>query len=353
MTTHKFTTYDRCRWTPLSIAFSSLVVALIAAATAGADPPRTIGSVERLDLALDELVPPDAKLEIVADGFKWSEGPVWIPGGYLLLSDVPANTIYRWDAKAGRAIYLTPSGYTGTTPRGGEPGSNGLALDRQGRLLLCQHGDRRVARMDAPLDDPRPRFVTLADCYHGRRFNSPNDLAVHSSGAVYFTDPPYGLEKNVDDPAREIPFQGVYRVSPDGEVTLLTKELERPNGIAFSPDEKTLYVSNSHPPRAIWMAYPVREDGTISKGRVLFDATQLARNRPGLPDGMKIDQHGNIFGAGPGGVLVISPEGKHLGTLLTTQPTGNCAFGEDGRTLFITSNHNLLRVRLTTEGMGF
>lgn len=354
MTMHVRATNDRRRWLSWAAGTSWLALALAVAQAASGEPPRTIGGIERLDPALDELVPPDAVLEIVSDGLKWSEGPVWIPsGGYLLFSDVPANTVYRWDAQSGRTVYLTPSGYTGKATRGGEPGSNGLALDREGRLLLCQHGDRRVARMDAPPADPRPDFVTLADRYDGRRFNSPNDLAVHSSGAVYFTDPPYGLVKNMDDPAKETPYQGVYRIAPDGEVTLLTKELERPNGIALSPDEKTLYVSNSHPPRAIWMAYPVQDDGTLGKGHVLLDATPLTRDRPGLPDGIKIDQHGNLFATGPGGVLVISPEGKHLGTLLTTQPTGNCAFGEDGRTLFVTSNHNLLRVRLTTKGMGF
>lgn len=322
---------------------------------ARAASPRTIGSIERLDPALDALVPPDAQLEILADGFDWIEGPVWVPakGGFLLFSEIPHNTVYRWDAHSGHSVYLTPSGYTGDVPRGGEMGSNGLALDRQGHLLLCQDGDRRVARLDAAWGDPQPRYVTLADRYDGHRFNSPNDLAVHSSGAIYFTDPPYGLEKNMDDPAKEIPYQGVYRVSPDGDVTLSTKELERPNGVALSPDEKTLYVANSHQPRPVWMAYPVLPDGSLGPGHVFFDASELVGKRQGVPDGMAVDEHGNLFAAGPGGVLVLSPEGKHLGTLLTTQATSNCTFGEDGHALFITADGYLLRVRLATKGLGF
>jgi gluconolactonase len=316
---------------------------------------QTIGQIERLDPALDVLVPADAKLEVLVDGRDWSEGPVWIPedGGFVLWSDIPPNEIHRWDARAGHSLYLKPSGYTGNEPRGGEPGSNGLALGRDGRLLLCQHGDRRIARMDAPLTDPQPHYVTIADRYDGQRFNSPNDVTIHSSGAIYFTDPPYGLVENIDDPAKEIPFQGVYRVTPDGTVTLLTQELERPNGIALSPDERTLYVANSHGPRPIWMAFPVLVDGTLGDGRVFFDAAELAARRRGMPDGMKVDAHGNLWATGPGGVLVLSPEGKHLGTLLTGQATANCAFGEDGSTLFITADMYLLRIRLTTKGLGF
>jgi gluconolactonase len=326
-----------------------------------ADGLRVIGTVERLDPAVDALVPADAKMEIVIEGLNWCEGPLWIPagGGFVICSDIPANTIHRWDTRSGPSVYLTPSGYTGDKPRGGESGSNALALDREGRLLLCQHGDRRMARMGAPLTSPAPKFITLADRYDGKRFNSPNDCAVHSTGAIYFTDPPYGLENYTDDPAQQIPgkeldFQGVYRISPDGQLTLLTKGLERPNGIAFSPDEKTLYVSNSHRPRPIWMAFPVKEDGSLGEGRVFFDATdRVAANLPGMPDGMKIDQHGNLFAAGPGGILILSPEGKHLGTLATGDRTANCAFGEDGSTLFIACNHNLLRIRLSTKGQRF
>ncbi len=318
------------------------------AATSDTTTYPIVGSVERLDPALDALVPPGAALEILADGFDWTEGPVWVPeGGYVLFSDIPPNAIFKWKEGEGAGLYLKPSGYTADAPRGGEVGSNGLLLDAEGRLVLCQHGDRRLARMDAPLEAPAPRFTTLAGAYEGKRLNSPNDAVFHSSGALYFTDPPYGLEKQVDDPAKELPFQGVYRLAPDGTVTLLTDGLSRPNGIAFSPDERTLYVANSDPERAVWMAYDVQADGSLARGRVFFDATSMVREgKKGLPDGLKVDQAGNLFATGPGGVFVFSPEGRHLGTLNTTQATSNCAFGDDGSTLYITADRYLLRIRL-------
>ncbi len=315
---------------------------------------RFMGSIERLDPALDELVPVDAQIEVLAEGFVWSEGPVWLPQEKcLIFSDVPTNTIYRWKEGDGLSVYLQPAGYTGDKPRGSEQGSNGLALDPQGRLLLCQHGDRRVARMDAPLDAPRANFVTLADRYDEKRFNSPNDLAVHSSGAVFFTDPPYGLPKQMEDPACELDFQGVYRIDPDGQLKLLVRDLLRPNGIALSPDEKTLYVAQSHTPAKLIMAYDVDHQLTLSNGRVFFDARKLGESRPGNPDGLKIDQRGNLFATGPGGVLVLSPQGTHLGTINTGEWIANCAFGDDGSTLYMTSHRFLCRVRLSTTGMGF
>jgi gluconolactonase len=259
----------------------------------------------------------------------------------------------RWDAKSGISLYLKPAGYTGKSPRGGESGSNGLTLDREGRLILCQHGDRRVARLDAPFDKPRPKFTTLAGRYDGKRFNSPNDAIVHSSSAIYFTDPPYGLEKNVDDPAKELPYQGVYRIATDGEVTLLTKELERPNGIAFSPDEKTLYVANSHGLRPIIMAFPVNDDGTLGEGNEFFNTNVLNVALEGACDGLTVDKQGNVFATTPGGVTIFAPDGKRLGMLLTTKRTSNCTFGEDGSTLFITADDLLLRIRLSTNGIGF
>jgi len=313
-----------------------------------------MGIVERLDPAIDELIPEDARMEVIAEGMQWSEGPVWMKdGNFLLFSDVLTNTIWRWDAKYGCLPYLTPSGYTGDVPRGAEMGSNGLDVDLQGRLLLCQHGDRRVARLDR-LGLPRQKFVTIADRYDGKRFNSPNDLVVHSSGAIYFTDPPYGLEKEMDDPAKELAFQGVYRIAPDGTVTLLTKELERPNGIALSPDEKTLYVCNSFAKRMIWMAYPVKEDGSIGEGKEFFDGAELLRrwNR-GSADGMTVDEHGNLWTTAPGGVIVLTPEGKHIGSLITTQRTANVAFGEDGSTLFIAADDYVLKIGVKTKGLGF
>jgi len=315
---------------------------------------RTTGEIERLDPALDALVPVDAEIEVLAEGFEWSEGPLWIPqGGYLIFSDVPANTIYRWKESDGLSEFLSPSGFTGSNSDSPESGSNGLALNRQGQLLLCQHGDRRVARMDAPLETPQPKFVTLADEYEGRRFNSPNDLAVHSSGAVFFTDPPYGLAKQLEDQGRELDFQGVYRIDSDGRVTLLVRDLPRPNGIALSPDEKTLYVAQSHGPAKIYMAYDIDEQIDLSNGRVFFDARELGKTRLGSPDGLKLDQNGNLFATGPGGVLVLSPSGKHLGTIMPGERTANCAFGDDGNTLYMTADQILCRVKLLTKGNGF
>ena len=279
---------------------------------------------------------------------------MWVKEGqYVLFNDIPPNTMFKWSEERGLEKYLQPAGYTGEKERGGEMGSNGLYLDLEGRLLLCQHGDRRVARMKAPLDNPAAEFETVAGEYEGRRLNSPNDLVVHSSGAIYFTDPPYGLEGNVNDPNKELDFQGVYRVSPDGDVTLLTKDLSRPNGIALSPDEKTLYVANSDGRRPVYMAFDVKADGTIENGRVLFDAGELSKQgRPGSQDGMAVDVHGNLFATGPGGVLILSPEGKHLGSIMSGV-TANCTFGDDGSTLYMTSDDKLKRIKVKTKGLGF
>jgi gluconolactonase len=317
-----------------------------------ANKPKTLGTIERLDPALDKLVPADARLEILASGFIWTEGPVWIKdGGFLAFSDIPNNVVYKWDGKQ-ITPHVKPSGYTGKKPRGGrpgdEPGSNGLMLDAQGRLTLCEHGDRQVTRIEK-----NGKKTVLADKYIGKRLNSPNDLVYHSNGDLYFTDPPYGMEKGWDDPARELDFCGVYRLKTDGTLTLLTKEMTRPNGITFSPDEKTLYVANSDPDIAIWKAFPVRTDGTLGAGKVFFDSTPWVGKKKGLPDGMKVDQAGNLFATGPGGVLIFSPAGKHLGTIATGVNTANCAFGEDGMTLFVAADHDICRIRLSTKGRGF
>ena len=313
-------------------------------------PIQSIGSIERLDDEIDKVIPSDAVINILAEGFEWSEGPLWIPDGdYLIFSDIPPNRIYKWSEKDSIELYLEPSGYTGDTPRGGEPGSNGLILDPDGALVLCQHGDRRMARMDAPLSSPEPIFTTLADNFEGKRLNSPNDGCYDSKGNLYFTDPPYGLVENVDDPAKELDFQGVYKLAKDGTLTLLTKELSRPNGIAFSPDGKTLYVANSDPERAIWMSFDVLPDGTIDQGNVFFDVTDKVDKELGLPDGMKVNSKGYIFATGPGGVFIFNPEGKHLGTIKTTQATANCAFNTDETELYITADMFLLRVDLQPD----
>ena len=308
---------------------------------------KTTGSIERLDASLDKLIAPDAKIEILADGFDWSEGPLWLPEQKkLLFSDIPPNKIYEWSESGGLKLYLAPSGYTSEQPRGGEVGSNALILDKQGRLVLCQHGDRRMARMEATLEQPKPNYITLADKYEGKRLNSPNDAVYKSNGDLYFTDPPYGLEKNADDPAKELPFQGVFRLATDGTLHLLTKELSRPNGLAFSPDEKTFYVANSDPDRAIWMAYDVQPNGNITNGRVFFDATPLAKKEKGLPDGFKINRQGYLFATGPGGVLVFDKNAKHLGTIRTGEATSNCAFNADESTLYLTADDYIMRVKL-------
>ncbi len=310
----------------------------------------TLGTIERLDARFDTLVPKDARVERIAEGFDWSEGPVWDRGRKVLLfSDVPMNTVFQWQEGKDVSVFLKPSGYTGSVPRGGEPGSNGLLMDRDGRLILCQHGDRRVARLESDKS-----FTTLAEKYMGKRLNSPNDGVFKANGDLYFTDPPYGLLKLNDDPAKELEWNGVYRISAaDGTLTLLTKEMTFPNGIAFSPDEKTLYVANSDPKKAIWMAFPVTEDGTLGPGRVFADFTTAAASKKGLPDGMKVDAAGNLFATGPGGVLVFAPDGTHLGSFSTGQATANCGWGEDGSVLFITADMFIGRVRLTTKGKGF
>lgn len=305
----------------------------------------TVGTIERADPRFDKLIPADAKIEKLAGGFKWAEGPVWLMDkGVLVFSDVPNNVIHQYkpgDTKV--TEFLRPSGYTGEKRRGGEPGSNGLSVDREGRLLLCEHGDRRVSRLEK-----NGKKTTLADRFEGKRFNSPNDLAVHSNGDIYFTDPPYGLEKNVDDPAKEIPFQGVYRIKTNGDVTLLTKEIDRPNGIAFSRDEKTLYVANSHGPKPVIFAADVKPDGTIGELRVFFDTTKwMQKGHKGAPDGMKVDLTGNVWATGPGGVFVISPKGEYLGRIDPEVPTANCGFGDDG-SLYLTANNWLCRIKTTT-----
>ncbi len=335
------------RFLRLSLCTGLLAVAGLAARAQEASSG-TLGTIERLDPAFDKLVPPGAKMEKLASGFDWSEGPVWMPETKaLLFSDVPMNKVYRWKDGEGLSVFLQPSGYTGKSERGGEPGSNGLLRDASGALVLMQHGDRRVARLKAD-----KTFETLADKYDGRRFNSPNDGAWKSNGDLYFTDPPYGLLKLNDDPAKELPHNGVYRLARDGKVTLLTKEMTFPNGIAFSPDEKVLYVANSDPKMAIWKAFPVKGDGTLGEGRVLFDTTAWVGTKKGLPDGMKVDRLGNLFATGPGGVLVLTPEGKHLGTLATGEATANCGWGDDGSVLYITADMHLCRIKTSTKGNG-
>jgi gluconolactonase len=331
----------------------SVGLSLFAADKKGPHVFPTIGTVERLDPALDSLLSPNAQMEKLAGanpqgegGFDWAEGPVWVSkGDYLLFSDVPQNTVYRWKEGDGTSIFLSPSGYTGKTPRGGEPGSNGLTLDSSGRLVMCEHGDRQIGRREAD-----GKVTALAQYYNYRRFNSPNDLVYKRNGDLYFTDPPYGLVGTTNDPLKELNFQGVYRLKPDGKVDLLTRDLTFPNGLAFSPDEKKLYVAVSDPAAPNIWVYDVDDKGMIQNGRVFFNAAHLMQGRKGLPDGMKVDLKGNLWASGPGGILIITPEGRHLGTLNTGEATANCAWGNDGSVLYITADMYLCRIKTLTKG---
>ena len=327
-----------------------VLAALLGALAALAGPPaQSVGKIVRHDPRFDKLVPPDATMEKIADGFTWVEGPVWSKKEQaLLFSDIPANTVYQWKEGQGVRPFLKPSGYTGTAPFAGkEPGSNGLTFDAQGRLVFCKHGDRQIARLEAD-----GTVTTLADRHDGTRINSPNDLVFKSNGDLYFTDPPFGLPKAFDDPGKA-PVQGVYRVSRDGKVTLLIKDLKAPNGIAFSPDEKILYVSDVDPKRAAWLAYDVKDDGTVTNGRIFADATRWRKDPFFGPDGFKLDKQGNLFGARPGGISVFAPDGTHLGDIELGGPTSNLNWGNDGSVLYITGGSSIYRLRTSTKGAGF
>lgn len=307
----------------------------------------TIGRIERLDPGLDKLVEANAQIEVLASGFTWTEGPVWVgddKGGHLLFSDIPRNSIFRWTPSHGIQLFMNPSGYTGVDYYGLEPGSNGLALDREGRLVLCEHGDRRVSVLTKGGGK-----MTLADRYEGKRLNSPNDLCFDSAGSIYFTDPPYGLPQRADDPRREMDYCGVFRLDPNGKLTLLTKQLARPNGIGLSPEEKTLYVAQSDPEMPIWMAFPITAEKTLGEGKVIYDAKKHIEEFPGLPDGLTVAADGTIFGSGPGGIYVLTPEGKLLGRLITGGRTSNCTFGADGKSLYITADDKLCRIAIRNE----
>lgn len=306
----------------------------------------SLGQVIKEDPRLDELIAPGTKIEVLSSGFEWSEGPVWLPSEKaLLFSDIPRNSVMLWKENVGTRTYLKPSGYTGVADYGREPGSNGLTLDSEGRLVSCEHGDRRVSVLTK-----EGGKRTLVDNYMGKRLNSPNDLVYKSNGDLYFTDPPYGLPKQWDDPRRELDFCGVYRFSKDGKLTLLSKEMTRPNGIAFSPDEKILYVAQSDPAKAVWMSFPVQADGTVGAGKVFADATSMVKQHKGLPDGLKVDAKGNLWATGPGGVHIYAPDGKRLGRLETGEATANVAWGDDGSTLYIAADMYLCRIKTKTRG---
>ncbi len=307
----------------------------------------TIGRVERVDAALDQYIPADAPIEVLADGFTWTEGPVWInddAGGHLLFTDIPRNSIFRWSPARGVELFMQPSGYTGVSYYGLEPGANGLAVDAQGRLVMCEHGDRRVSVLTTGGGK-----LTLADRYEGKRLNSPNDLVYAADGSLYFTDPPYGLPQRADDPRRELDFCGVYRLSADGKLSLLTKQLARPNGVALSPDEKTMYIAQSDPALPILAAFPINDDHTLGEMRTVYDFKAAMNEFPGLPDGLTTVKDGTIFTTGPGGVYVLSPEGKLLGRIVTGQRTSNCCLSSDGAWLYMTVDSRLCRIALKPQ----
>ncbi len=328
----------------LTMAFLAM---LLPTACSGPEFPAT-GSVLKLDPRLDRIIAPGTLPEILAEGFEWSEGPLWLPTqGKVIFSDIPNNSIFEWSEQEGLKLYLKPSGYTDTLSRGGEMGSNGLLLDPEGNLVLCQHGDRRMARMKAPLEEPVAEFETLAGTWGGKRFNSPNDAVFNSQGALYFTDPAYGMELRYEDPRREMDFTGVFKLGTDGSVTLLTDQLSAPNGIGFSPDEGKLYVANSGGATGpLWMVYEVAPDGTLFNASLFCDAEAASDTLQGAPDGLVVREDGIIFATGPGGVWVLNPEGQHLGTILTGQATSNCTLDAKNRYLYMTADMYLMRIRL-------
>jgi gluconolactonase len=308
---------------------------------------KTIGNVERIDAALDAIISPGAKAEVIAEGFNWSEGPLWIEKtNTLIFSDVPENKIYKWTESKGMALYLTPSGYTDTIKRGGEMGSNGLLLNNEGKLVLCQDGNRQMASMDAALDEPLPKFITIASNYNGKRFSSPNDAVYNKDGELFFTDPPYGLEtKSDNDPKKEIPFNGVYKVRKDGKVILLVDSIPRPNGIAFLPGEKKLLIACSDGRKPNWYVYDVNGD-SLSNGKIFYSAAGSPKEAKGGPDGMKVDKHGNVFASGPGGIWIFNKDAKLLGKLHLTEQASNCALSTDEKTLYITNDMYVLKFKM-------
>lgn len=317
----------------------SLLLALLA-------PAAWAQEILRFDPALDRLIAPGTQVEKLSDGHQWIEGPVWLArDNALLFTDIPLNRVLKLVPGSAAEIFLERSGYTGAAPFAGkEPGANGLTLDAQGRLVLAEHGDRRIARLETD-----GRKTTLADRYLGRRLNSPNDLVHDARGNLYFTDPPFGLPGTFTDTARELDFCGVYRLSANGELRLLTKQLEAPNGIALSPDEKTLYVTDVGERRPAWWRFTLREDGALGMGELFRNAEPFRRNGAGGPDGLKLDREGNVFASGPGGVYVFDVRARLLGRIALHSATSNLGWGEDGRTLFVTAGHTVYRLRTLTR----
>ena len=326
----------------------ALLIAFIATTATAQHAFPTMGKIVNYAESFSLMVAANAPVEVIATNLKWSEGPVWVKGkgkeeGYLLFSDAPQNTIFKWDEKNGVSTFLSPAGYTGLGRYSDEPGSNGLIINRTGELVACEHGDRRISKMDLKTGGK----VTLADGFKGKRFNSPNDICQHSNGTYFFTDPPYGLPNRETDTAnREIAQNGVYSLGADGKVKQIVADLKRPNGVALSPDEKLLYVAQSDGSAPYIMAYPVKKDGTVGSGTIFFDFTKYKKELGATAaDGLKVDAKGNVYAAAANGVVVITPMGRMLGRIETGVPTSNCAFGADGY-LYITAQHYVCRVKM-------
>lgn len=317
----------------------------------GSADAQTLGQtpafIEKYSDKLDALVSEKATLTTIADGLDWCEGPLWVESERILLfSDVPQNLIYKWTPEKGKEVYLKPAGYTQTTTRGGEVGSNGLAITKSGQLLICQHGNRQIAAMKGRISGPKPSFKALASSYEGKKFNSPNDMSVAPNGEIYFTDPPYGLEKNMIDPLKEIPFQGVFKINKSGKVILLTDSIERPNGIAVFPGGKSLLIANSFKEKPFIYRYDINEKGQLTNGRIFFDGRETAKIEKGSCDGLKIDSKGNVFASTPGGISIFSPEGELLGKIRISPVASNCSLSADEKTLYITADDHVVQVKL-------
>jgi gluconolactonase len=330
-------------------AFYALSLALFLAGCSNAPAPApvketpSIGKIIRLDPAFDALVPKDANIERVATGFMFTEGPVWRPEGVLWFSDVPGNVLRSVNPSGEVKVLIQNAGGIASAPPGSFVGPNGMISDKDGVVLLCQHTNRRIVRVGQDLT-----MTPYLEKFEGHRFNSPNDLIYSSDGTLYFTDPPYGLLKQDDDPAKELKFNGVFMYK-NGQLNALIKDLTRPNGIALSPDEKTLYVANSDEKKRFWMRYDVAADGTVSNGRKFYDLA--GAKEQGIPDGLKVDSQGNIYAAGPEGVWAFSPNGTHLGTIQPGETAANCAWGQDGKTLYITASTSVYRIRVAIPGV--
>ena len=305
-----------------------------------------IGEIERLDSGMGLFVSKEAKIEVLASGFSWAEGPVWVPKlNGVLFTDVPKNKAYLWTERQGLSVFLDPSGMTNHAPHSSNEGANGLVLDSNGALVLCQHGDRRVARLNDDWQLDPPSYETVIDHFEGKRLNSPNDLVFSKNGDLFFTDPPYGLNQQDDDILKELDFNGIFKWSKKEGIVLLNKTLSRPNGIAFSRDEKTVYIGNSDRENLIIAAFDYI-DGALKNKRVFFNSKNILRKGPGSFDGLKVHSSGTIFATGPGGVLVIGPKGKHLGTIRPEKATANCAFDAAEDYLYLTSTDVLARIKL-------